>query len=144
MAGTAVIFVHGLFSSSKAWDRFDRLLRADIEIVERFDLNYFQYDSPVLNLVPWRRIPDLTMVARRLRTDLRAHFSRNVRVILVSHSQGGLVIQRGLAQMISEGLQDELRRISGVGMFAGPNTGSELALSVRRRLRMWHHPPETA
>ncbi|MCT9114086.1 hypothetical protein ACFWD7_43225 [Streptomyces mirabilis] len=54
------------------------------------------------------------------------------RLALVAHSQGGLVVQRFLARMLVEGRGEELKRIRRVVLFACPNNGSELGLTLRR------------
>jgi hypothetical protein len=91
-----------------------------------------------------RRIPDLKDIADRLKTDLDGATLKDCsRIVLIGHSQGGLVIQRYLAEELSHGRGQELRRIRGVVMLATPNTGSQLFLSVRRFLdHIWYHPQE--
>ena len=53
------------------------------------------------------------------------------RVVLVGHSQGGLVIQCFLANMVKRGRAEELARVRRVVLFACPNTGSQFAESIR-------------
>ena len=58
----------------------------------------------------------------------------------MTHSQGGLILQRFLAWMISEGRARELARIRTVVMLACPNGGSQYLASIRRALGYGRHP----
>ncbi|MFD5421833.1 hypothetical protein ACFWJT_27880 [Streptomyces sp. NPDC127069] len=64
------------------------------------------------------------------------------RLILLSHSMGGLVIQRCLTRMLAEGKGHELSRIRRVVLLACPNNGAEIMLSVRRGVLGGGHPHE--
>ena len=52
--------------------------------------------------------------------------SRRSRITFVTHSQGGLILQRFLAWMVSEGRAWELARIRTIVMLACPNGGSQV------------------
>ncbi|RKN41505.1 hypothetical protein D7223_24575 [Micromonospora endolithica] len=132
VTGTAVVFVHGFLSSPAVWSRFADLLRADEDLpdVEPYP---FGYESPLVRVHPLRRAPTIDVVADSLRTYLAHDLADSARLVLVSHSQGGLVIQRALARMLAEN-SDELARIRLVVMYACPNAGSDLGLPVRRLL----------
>ncbi|MGW4369541.1 SAVMC3_10250 family protein [Nocardia takedensis] len=140
MDPVAVVLVHGLFSSARTWTAMRALLRADpgLAAIETID---FEYPSPKLRLDPLRRIPDFDTLAESLQTFLRTLPHR--RVILVTHSQGGLVAQRYLARMVMHANGLELERIRLVVMFACPNSGSEIFSALRRAARpLWFHPQE--
>jgi len=137
----AVVFIHGLFSSAGVWEPFDRLIEADQELAQ-FQVLHFEYSSPRFNWNPLRRIPDYDVLADSLRTYLEIEAGDRTHIVLVSHSQGGLIIQRFLARMISNGRGHELSRIRRVVMFACPNSGSQIFIIARRRAMIWRHVQE--
>ncbi|WP_280403771.1 esterase/lipase family protein [Nocardia brasiliensis] len=137
MKKTVVVFVHGLFSSGKTWRKMQDLLAGDPEL-EGLNLLNFTYDSPKLNINPLRRIPDFDVLAASLQTCLETEAADHSCVILVSHSQGGLIVQRYLARMVLRARATELARIRKVVMFACPNAGSDMFLGVRRVLLRCH------
>ncbi len=83
---------------------------------------------------PRRRLPGIDTIADSLKEFLDTEAGPYRRLLLISHSQGGLVVQRHLARMTAEGRGADLRRIDRVVMLACPNNGSEIALSLRRPL----------
>ncbi|SEG83477.1 Alpha/beta hydrolase family protein [Thermomonospora echinospora] len=139
MQQVAVVFVHGLFSSARTWGAFRYLVETDPDLagLELFD---FEYPSPKFRLNPLKRIPDFTTLADSLQTFLET--LEHAQVILVSHSQGGLIVQRYLARMVMGARGHELARIRRVVMFACPNSGSEIFLTLRRSVPGWRHPQE--
>lgn len=138
---TGVVFVHGLFSSPSAWDELGGMLSRDADLSHRVDLLYFRYSSPVVELRPTRAIPTFDTLADALRTFLDVHARSYDRLVVVTHSQGGLVTQRYLAQEVGAGRAHGLRRIRSIVLFACPNSGSEFMLAVRPFLP-WRHPHE--
>lgn len=135
------VFVHGLFSSPRTWRPFETLIAQDPDLAHIETLP-FGYVSPIASAGPLRRIPSFDDVADSLQSFLEVEGGSYERLILVSHSQGGLVIQRYLARMLNEGRGTELARIGRVVMFACPNSGSELALTFRRVLWRRRHAQE--
>ncbi|MEU9167383.1 alpha/beta fold hydrolase [Streptomyces sp. NPDC048420] len=131
----AIVFVHGLFSSSETWRDLNAQLSGMPEIARGFDLLLFDYATPRASFNPLRKIPTLDTVAESLRSYLDSQPISHQRLVFVTHSQGGLVVQRYLSRMLAEGRGWELARIRRVVMFACPNNGSELLLLVRRSLR---------
>lgn len=143
MKEAVVVFVHGLFSSPKTWDPLISLLRTDEEIGEFYDLKPFEYDTPKWKIKPTKRIPDFNIIAASLSTFLEVECSSFRNIILVGHSQGGLIIQRYLAQMLTDGRGRELSRISRVILFACPNSGSEFFMIFRNAIgKFWRQPQE--
>ena len=134
MGRAAIVFVHGLFSSSETW----RDLRAQLSGMpgpaQEFDLLSFDYASPRTSMNPLRKMPTFDTVAESLRSYLDGQPVSHERLVFVTHSQGGLVVQRYLARMLEEGRGWELARIRRVVMFACPNNGSDLLLLSRRGL----------
>lgn len=137
----AVVFIHGLFSSAEIWQHFDQLIRSDPDLSHVTILS-FEYSSPKFNLSPLRRIPDYNVLADNLQTYLEIDAADQADIVLVSHSQGGLIVQRFLSRMISKGRGDELARIRRIVMFACPNSGSEIFLIARRGAMFWRHAQE--
>jgi pimeloyl-ACP methyl ester carboxylesterase len=119
------VFVHGLFSSAVTWDSLVSLLENDDEIKESYDLKRFQYSTPKWKIRPTRRIPDFDTVAGSLSTFLDVECAEYRNVVFVAHSQGGLLVQRFLSQMLADGRGRELARISRVVLLACPNNGSQ-------------------
>lgn len=139
----AVVLIHGLFSSAETWGCFTKLASSDPELAG-FSLIPFAYNSPKYNMNPLRRIPDFDTLGdsfqRFFEVDLRDYQS----LVLVSHSQGGLIIQRFLAKMVTSSRANDLKRIRRVIMFACPNAGSELLLFWRRLgFKFWPHAQES-
>ena len=134
MPSAAVVFVHGLFSSSTVWDGFRAALADDPVVIENYDLHFFDYASPRINPRLQRRAPDLNTVADKLKGFLTDPPLPYERLVIVTHSQGGLVVQRFLARMLNDARGHELARIRSVVMFACPNNGSEFMLLLRRTL----------
>ena len=121
-------------------------LQQDRYIERFFDLELFTYESPKVHFNPLRRIPDFEDVANVLATMIRKDERFNSRscLVLVGHSQGGLIIQRMLTDAVRAGrANEELARIRGVVLLATPNAGSELFLSARRAFGpFWRNPQE--
>ncbi|QKW12468.1 MULTISPECIES: alpha/beta fold hydrolase [unclassified Micromonospora] len=136
MSGTAVVFVHGFLSSADTWGEFVRLVAQD-DALTGLHVHTFGYESPLVSLNPLRRIPHIDDIADDLRTYLSQDLADHSRLALVSHSQGGLVVQRALARMLADN-PGELDRLRLVLMYACPNAGSDLALPLRRSLLRWH------
>ncbi|MFJ9009304.1 esterase/lipase family protein [Streptomyces canus] len=135
MEGTAaIVFVHGLFSSSETWRDLGAELSAASGLAQDFDFLFFDYATPRSSINPLRKIPNLDTVADSLRSFLDGQPNPHQRLVFVTHSQGGLVVQRYLSRMLAEGRGWELARIRRVVMFACPNNGSELFLLLRRSL----------
>ncbi|MFF0488857.1 alpha/beta fold hydrolase [Nocardia sp. NPDC004068] len=142
MREAAVVLVHGLFSSAATWSELESRIGEDVVLGWRFDVFHLSYDSPKFRLSPLRGIPDYDAVADDLATYLDVEVGGYDSVVLVSHSQGGLILQRYLARMVIAGRGRDLARIKAVVMFACPNSGSELGILLRRSAVFWHHPQE--
>ncbi|HEV2784017.1 MAG TPA: alpha/beta fold hydrolase [Actinophytocola sp.] len=139
--GVAVVFVHGLFSSPDVWSAFHRLITDDPEL-DPLTLLYFSYSSPFARFAPHRRIPEFDDLADDLKNYLEVDAAGYSAIVFVSHSQGGLVVQRYLARMINSARGRDLARIRRVVMFACPNSGSNFGLALRRWTFLWRHPQE--
>lgn len=136
-----LVFVHGLFSGPAAWDEFTRVLRDDPDMRD-VQVHTFAYKTPKLLLRPDRRIPELDTIAEQFRTFLVSDLRDAASIVIVTHSQGGLVVQRMLHRVISDAGAAQLRRIKSIVMFSCPNSGSAFFLSLRRILFMGRHSQE--
>lgn len=138
----AVVFVHGLFSSAQTWSGLVARIAADAELGAHFDVFRMEYPSPKVRSNPLTAIPDYDTIADFMSTYLDVQVAGYRKVVLVSHSQGGLIVQRYLAKSIRRGYARRLRRIRAVIMLACPNSGSDFALVLRRLAKFWKHPQE--
>lgn len=141
MIDADLVFIHGFWSSAATWDRLVARLRED-ESLAGLRVHLFEYESPKLPpLLSWRtRIPDYDDVAQSLPSFLEANVRNGAPLIIVTHSQGGLILQRFLAWMLTRGRGRALARISSIVMLSCPNEGSEYLASIRAVLGMRHHP----
>ncbi|MFF8595284.1 tetratricopeptide repeat protein [Streptomyces sp. NPDC015220] len=137
-----LVLVHGLFSSAKVWKAFETLIGTDPELAGWVSVHPFEYDSPLVRLRPDRRVAETDDVADQLGTFLETELADAERIVLVTHSQGGLVVQRFLARKLWNGEGADLARIKHFTMFACPNTGSGFFLTVRKALKLWSNPQE--
>lgn len=137
-----LVLVHGLFSSAKVWKTFHGLITTDPELSDWVTVHCFEYDSPLVRLRPDRRVAETDDVADQLGTFLETDLADADRIVLVTHSQGGLIVQRFLARKLWNGSGGELARIKHFTMFACPNTGSGFFLTVRKGLKLWRNPQE--
>lgn len=136
-----IVFVHGLFSAAEVWDTFQALLKSDDSLLP-VDCFFFEYPSPKVRLSLRRKIPDFDDLADRLRTFIRSRCAFERPIIVVSHSQGGLIVQRFLARSLEKEQYEEIRAIKMIVMYACPNAGSDILLSIRRGLIVWRHSQE--
>jgi pimeloyl-ACP methyl ester carboxylesterase len=137
-----VVFVHGLFSSAQVWTCLKQLIAGDPDLADFVTVHCFEYDSPVIRLRLDRRIAEIDDIADRLRTYLSTELSEAESIVLVTHSQGGLIVQRFLDRTLSGGQGRDLARIKRIAMYACPNSGSEFFLSVRKLAGFWRNPQE--
>ena len=141
MVDATLVTVHGFWSSPATWDRLRAVWQAD-HALDGLDVYGFGYPSPKKPRLPlsWTRIPDLDDIAQMLAAEYTTVLGKAASVAFVTHSQGGLVLQRFLAWMISEGRRRELARIRTIVMLACPNAGSQYLASIRHTLGYSRHP----
>jgi pimeloyl-ACP methyl ester carboxylesterase len=138
----AAIFVHGILSSPGTWIPLVRLLRDDAVVAHSYCILKFEYRSPKFNWHPNRGIPDYNTIADSLDTFIDVECADYTQLVLVGHSQGGLIIQRYLSRMLAEGRGVDLCKIRRVVLLSCPNSGSELLLVLRKSAKFWMHPQE--
>ena len=115
-----LVVMHGFWSSQATWDRLIDRLGDDPELTG-LRIHAFPYESPKLRwpLSP-ARIPDYNDIAQSLPAYLATHAPGNTPIAIVTHSQGGLILQRFLAWMLTEGRGRELARIRLAVMLSCP------------------------
>lgn len=150
--GLTVVFVHGIFSKPSNFDVLAAHVRGD-ESLSRVgnqtghlsepgpETRAYPYSTPRFCLHPARVIPNLDVIADGLWTFLGLEVPSTSNIYLVGHSQGGLAIQRMLARQLNAGRGHDLRRVIGVSLFACPNQGSAIGLTLRKTL-LGQHPQE--
>lgn len=130
-----VVFVHGFGSSAACWDPLLGLLKDDARLTRAFDVVCYEYPTAWFNKRFLRRLPRLLEIARGLDRFLESQSCATYHeVVLVGHSQGGLVIQSYLADKLSRGKAEDLYRLREVILIATPNLGSTLLSGVRKVL----------
>lgn len=140
MAEATLVTIHGFWSSPATWERLADVWRAD-EQLRGVEIHAFGYESPRKPRLPLSssRVPDHDDIAQSFATEYRVLISSGP-VVIVTHSQGGLILQRFLAWMLQQGRGRELARIASVVMLACPNNGSDYLRSLRRALGFGRHP----
>ncbi|HEX2162746.1 MAG TPA: alpha/beta fold hydrolase [Thermoanaerobaculia bacterium] len=138
------VFVHGFGSSADCWSRLRELFRSDPTVSAGFDLACFEYPTRWFNLRFTRRIPTLKEIAGGLASFLEtAALAPYREMVLVGHSQGGLVIQRYLVDKLSRGRSEDLHRLRSVVLIATPNLGSTLLSGPRKLIsHLFDNPQE--
>lgn len=136
-----LLLIHGFWSSPATWDRLTASLGTDPDLTG-LRIHAFGYESP--RLPRWSmsptRIPDYNDIAQSLPAYLAAHAPGDAPLVVVTHSQGGLILQRFLAWMLAEGRGRELARIRTIVMLACPNEGSEYLASIRAATGLDRNP----
>lgn len=132
--GSCIVFVHGFASSKACWDALLALLRLDARVTARYEFACFEYPTAWFSFNPLRRIPRLKELGRALREFIDSPAYHGRELVVVGHSQGGLVIQSYLAGLLEEGLGERLALVRHVILIATPNLGSTLLSPLRRLL----------
>lgn len=141
MVDATLVTIHGFWSSPGTWDRLDAIWNADKQLYG-LRICPFGYSSPKKPRLPFSaaRIPDYDDIAQTLATEYRVGLAEASAVAIVTHSQGGLIMQRFLTWMLQQGHGRELVRTRSIVMLACPNGGSEYLRSIRRVLGFGRHP----
>ncbi len=141
MIDATLVTVHGFWSSPKTSDKLDAIWLQN-EDLQGLQIHPFSYASPKKPLMPFAatRVPDYDDIAQMLATEYTVALAAANEVAFVTHSQGGLILQRFLTWMLQQGRGRELARIRTIVMLACPNGGSEYLRSIRRVLGFGRHP----
>jgi hypothetical protein len=136
-----LLLIHGFWSSPATWDKLTARLTTDPDLAG-LRVHAFGYESP--KLPRWSmsqtRIPDYNDIAQSLPAYIAAHTPGDAPLVVVTHSQGGLILQRFLVWMLAEGRARELARIRSIVMLACPNEGSEYLASIRATTGLDRNP----
>lgn len=141
MIDATLVTVHGFWSSPATWDRLTSVWSAD-QRLRGLRVHPFGYPSPKAPRLPLSpsRIPDHDDIAQTLATQFTVKLADAPAIAIVTHSQGGLVLQRFLSWMLQQGRGRELSRIVSVVMLACPNNGADYLRSLRHSLGFGRHP----
>jgi pimeloyl-ACP methyl ester carboxylesterase len=132
MTDATLLTIHGFWSSPATWERLNAIWRAD-EQLRGLRFHPFGYPSPKKPALPFSttRVPDYDDIAQALATEYTVSLTDRPDIAIVTHSQGGLILQRFLTWMLHQGRGRELARIRTIVMLACPNGGSEYLRSLR-------------
>ncbi|MEU6995530.1 hypothetical protein ABZ953_33355 [Streptomyces sp. NPDC046465] len=137
-----VVLVHGIRSGPAMWDPLRQLIAADpaLGFVETLA---FRYATGLRRFTPTRTFPSFDIAADSLREYIDTRTEALPRLMVIAHSQGGLIVQRYLTRMLTDGRGRDLARIGRIVLLACPNDGSEILMSLRRAFLGSRHPQES-
>jgi pimeloyl-ACP methyl ester carboxylesterase len=141
MSKTAVVFVHGFGSNAATWDRLKTRLSSD-PLLADYSFDCFPYPTKWFNWNPIQRIPSLRELGEALGGFLKLNYSTAENLILVGHSQGGLIIQSYLQQKTTSHQAGELANIRTAILLATPNRGSDIFSAPRRFASIFNPNPQ--
>jgi hypothetical protein len=141
MFDLTLVTVHGFVSSPRTWERLVAVWLAD-ERLSGLKIHPFEYRSPKMPRLPFspKRTPDYDDIAQTLASTFMAALADAPATAIVTHSQGGLIVQRFLAWMLQQGRGRELSKIVSVIMLACPNNGSDYIRTLRHAFGYRRHP----
>ncbi len=141
MVDATLVTIHGFWSSPATWRRLTSVWQAD-EQLAGLRIHGFGYPSPKKPRRPFSgtRVPNYDDVAQTFATEYRGELAEVADLAIVTHSQGGLILQRFLEWMLHEGHGRELARIRSIVVIACPNGGSQYLQAARHLLGFGHHP----
>lgn len=120
-------------SNHHCWDDLQPLLNSDKRVQDRFDgIECFEYRTGLLEQGNESSLPQLKDVATLLATFLAPRRFAGQELVLVGHSQGGLVIQAYFSLLLKSQRAKELRWIRQAIFVATPNLGSIFLDRTRR------------
>ncbi|BCA54576.1 hypothetical protein W02_17160 [Nitrospira sp. KM1] len=128
-----LVLIHGFISDHRCWDTLCQLFFADSRISDRFDIECYEYPTSLVGRGTEDSHPILRQVAGRLIDFLSQPRFAGRQLVLVGHSQGGLVIQAYFVLLLETGQARQLSRIRQAIFIATPNLGS-IFLDRTRRL----------
>ena len=127
-----IVLVHGLIGDIvTTWGKFPALLASD-PYLPKMDILLCGYRSRLL-----RWDPEITVVGKRLISELETQIQGDHRLFLVGHSMGGLVILSGLVDACRDGFaqRSPVKNVDWLTLYASPTMGSEAAAAYRFLVR---------
>ncbi|MDH6260009.1 alpha/beta fold hydrolase [Bradyrhizobium sp. BR13661] len=121
-----LLFVHGLGGGEGTWGAFKALIEADESLRDSVETAFFTFPTSALRIPfvsSWISLP-IQDLADALRTEIDYKYGSYEKIILVTHSLGGLV---GKHYLIDALKASRPLRVVAVLFFATPHTGAELA-----------------
>ena len=139
MPDKSLVLIHGFGSTVKVWAKLIRRIHDDPDL-SKIRVFTFGYPSPRKPRWPFSpiRVPGYDDIAQTLELYLADEVPTGDLAIM-THSQGGLILQRFLARMLNEGRGLELRRIRLIVMLVCPNEGSKYLGLVRTAAGLRRH-----
>jgi len=121
-----VLFIHGIGGApdKSTWASFPQLLADDPDLSENYDIALFGYDTSVMNII---RTPSVSGVAEFLHAKINTDYSDYTEIVIIAHSQGGLIARRYIADRLKN--DDPTLKVRRVLYFATPHSGA-LAASI--------------
>ena len=127
MSKLLILFVHGLAGGHGTWGSFERLLKADADLKGNIAIAEYTYPTRLFRWLPTWRSPPLQDLAKGLATEIRARYAEYPKILMVCHSQGGLIAKRLIIEAIKHSLPLQVRELI---FFATPHLGAHLANSA--------------
>ncbi len=119
-----ILFVHGLAGGEGTWGSFERLLKADTDLKDGIAVAEYTYPTRLFRLLPTWKSPPLQDLAKGLATEIRTRYAEYAKILMVCHSQGGLVAKRFIIEAVKH---SNPLRVREVIFFATPHFGADLA-----------------
>jgi predicted alpha/beta hydrolase family esterase len=117
--------VHGLGGDPKTtWGRFPELLREDPIIARRYAVASLGFPTAIWRYPFAQKAPKIQVLASHLKTQIDYRYKKYSDIVLICHSLGGIVAREYILEEFKE---DRPLKVSGLLLFAVPNTGAELA-----------------
>lgn len=127
------MLIHGFMSDQHCWDALGLLLSNDKRIQNRFDhIECFEYRTSLWGNRNESSYPQLRDVANKLAVFLALPRFAGRELVLVGHSQGGLIIQAYFALLLESRQARLLRWVRQAIFVATPNLGSIFMDRTRR------------
>lgn len=126
----AIVFLHGFSGHIEGtWGEFPELLKADSRL-GGWDIFSITYDTNLRLDIPgiWSASPPLDRLAILLTTVADTHFAHYKSLAFVTHSMGGLVLQRALVDNATFA-----QRVGHIALFGTPSEG----LAKASWLKFW-------
>lgn len=136
MGKVQLVFVHGFKSGPSTWDPLWTQLSKIDAISSNVTAHRFKYSTGLAKLKITAQIPKLEELGEAFATFLDAlpKEGPDDPVVLIGHSQGGLVIQSALAHRLSNSEGERLRCVTHCILISTPTNGSDFLGRIRRFL----------